>query len=63
MLASSVFSRGVFRTSFPQICSYFPPTGPSIKGLAVGAVELHQSSLTISYIDSLESFTVSKTLS
>lgn len=56
MLTSSVFSKSVFWTFFLQICSYFPPTGQSTNGIAVGAVQLYQSFLTVSYA-------VSKTLS
>lgn len=65
MLASSVFSKSAFQTFFPH--RFFFPVSPliarSIKGIALGPVELNQSFLTVSYRDSVESFTVSKALS
>lgn len=65
MLASSVFSKSAFQTflshRFFFSCSAL--TAHSIKGIALGPVELNQSFLTVSYRDSVETCTVSKALS
>lgn len=53
-----VFSKHSFHEVF--FFPVFPPTAQSVKGMAVATGELHQSLFTISYMDSVESFTVSE---